>query len=134
MVTKSKQKEEEKNDEEEGSEEEESNDDKGSEGSSGDAGGGGDLESHIRKVVGEVVNGLLGDRDKGSKSSPAQDENAIFRMVKDAQQSLRSEEEKESAFKGVVETVEELKKVVERAPARNGLGGKIQRAMWGSDE
>jgi len=55
-------------------------------------------------------------------------------MVKDAQQTLKKEEDRDSAFKGVAETVEELKKVVERPPARNGLGGRLQRFMWGSDE
>lgn len=133
MTTKSKAKDEEKEEGEGASGEGESSDDKGSEGGGGDGAGGGDLESHIRKVVGEALDGLLGNRDPAPKTGPAQDENAIFRMVKEAQQSLKKEEERDSSFKAVAETVESLKAAVERPPARNGLGGKLQRFMWGDD-
>jgi len=54
-------------------------------------------------------------------------------MVKDAQEKLRKEEEKDSQFKTVAETVETLKKVTEKPPARDGWGGKIQRAFWGTE-
>lgn len=134
MVTKSKSKVEPDSNDEGDAGDEEPNDDKDVEGGDGDATGGGDLESHIRKVVSEVVNAVLGERPETGKTGPAQDENAIFRMVKQAQESLRKEEEKDSRFKEVAETVENLKKVTERAPARSGFGGRLQRAMWGGPE
>lgn len=102
----------------------------------GDGGGGdppGNLESHIREVVSKVVNDLLGDRPTATKSSPAQDEASVFKMVQDAQTKLKKEEEKDKKFSEVAETVESLKKVTERPPARAGVGGKVQAWLWGSD-
>lgn len=116
---------------EENEEEEESGADKGSEDDGGAGSDGGDLESHIRKVVREVVGTLVGPAPAGAKASPAQDEESVRRMVRDAQDSLKKEEAKESRFKEVAETVESLKKVTERPPARAGVGGKIQSWLWG---
>src|SRR5882672_8878112 len=90
-------------------EEEESSDDKGSEDDGGAGNPPGDLESSIRKVVREVVDGLLGDRTPASKGGPAADEASVFKMVQDAQSKLKKEEEKDSKFAEVAETVESLK-------------------------
>src|SRR5882724_8608083 len=99
MVTKAKQKveEEEKEEEEEGQEETE--DDKDSKDSGKPPAAGGDLEGHIRKVVKDVVDGLLGSGDKAARSTPANDESTVLQMVKDAQEKLRKEEERENKFK-----------------------------------
>jgi hypothetical protein len=134
MATKQKVKATGPEDDETPDEEEETGDDKGTEDPGGDSSTGGDLEEHIRRVVESVVDGLFGDRDKDVKTSPAQDEHAIRKMVKDAQADLKKEEEKDARFEGVAETVESLKKAVERAPARDGIGGKLQRLMWGDSE
>lgn len=112
-----------------------SEDEQGDSEDDGDGGDSGDsLENRIKEVVREVVDGLLGERSKTGKSSPAQDEESIRRMVKDAQDKLRKEEEKDSKFKAVSESVESLKKAVEKAPARAGVGGKVSRWLWGSDD
>lgn len=133
MPVKTRQKKEDEDVEEEETEQEEAEDDKADKGSGDSAAGGSDLESHIRKVVRDVVDGLLGPGDQGVKSSPATDESSVFKMVKDAQEKLKKEEEKDAQFKSVADSVETLKKVVEKAPARDGLGGKIQRLMWGTE-
>lgn len=96
-------------------------------GGGGDAGGGG-LDDSIRQLVSEAVDALLGDRDKGSRSTLKSDEDAMFKMVKDAQEKLKKEEEKDTRFKTVAETVEKL---TEKPPARSGLGGKLERWLWG---
>lgn len=102
------------------------------EGGDGDDAGSDDLTSHIRRVVTEVVEKVLGDRTtSGAGTTQAQDEGAIRRMVKEAQEALHKEEQKDSRFKEVSETVETLKKAVEKAPARAGIGGKAQRFFWG---
>lgn len=116
---------------EETEEEEETGGDKGSEDDGKPAGDNSGLESSIRKIVSEVVDGLLGDRTPAGKPTAAQDEESVRRMVREAQDSLKKEEAKESKFKEVADTVEELKKVTERAPARAGVGGKIQSWLWG---
>jgi hypothetical protein len=55
-------------------------------------------------------------------------------MVKDAQADLKKEEEKDSRFESVAESVESLKTAVEKPPARAGVGGKIQTWLWGTGE
>lgn len=121
-------------DEEKDEDEEESNDDKGSEDPDSDADSGGSLEGRIREVVKEVVDGLLGDRTKAAgKSSPAQDEASVFKMVQDAQAKLKKEEDRDRKVSEVSETVETLKKQAEKAPARAGVGGKLQHWFWGEE-
>lgn len=100
----------------------------------GDGPGGSDLESHIRAVVHDVIDTVLGKRAPAPASSgPRQDEAAILAMVKDAQGKLRAEEEKDARFEAVAGEVESLKKVVEKAPTRSGLAGKVQAFLWGSE-
>jgi hypothetical protein len=113
---------------------EDGEDEKYSSSDSGSSSTGGDLEEHIRRVVESVVDGLFGDRDKDVKSTPAQDEHAIRKMVRDAQTDLKTQEEKDYRFESVAESVESLKKAVEKAPARAGVGGKIQTWLWGESE
>lgn len=96
----------------------------------GDDAGGGGLEESVRKLVSEAVDALLGDRGKNSGSTLKSDEDAMFKMVKDAQVKLKAEEEKDSKFKHVAETVEKL---TEKPPSRQGWGGRLQRALWGEE-
>lgn len=95
--------------------------------------GGGNLESHIREVVREVVGTLVGSAPAGGKSSPAQDEQSIRKLVRDAQDDLKAEEAREAKLKGLGETVEKLEKTVERPPARAGVGGRVSRFLWGEE-
>lgn len=133
MVTKAKQKEEEEEKGSEEEEEEEGGDDKADKESGKSADTGGGLESHIREVVKDAISAILGGSDKAAKSTPATDESSVFRMVKEAQESLKKEEDRENKLKGIDETVETLKKAVEKPPARNGIGGRVSRFMWGQE-
>lgn len=87
------------------------------------------LESRIRQLVSEAVDGLLGDRDKGSRK--IDDEEALFQRVKKAQEKIKAEEEREGKIVKIEET---LTKVLEKPPARDGIGGKISRFLWGGED
>ncbi|MGH7485250.1 MAG: hypothetical protein ACREMY_06535 [bacterium] len=92
------------------------------------------LDGRIRDLVREAVDNLLGDRSKSSGGrTSGDDEEALFQRVKKAQEKIKAEEDKDTRFKTVEETVETLKKVVEKAPARDGFSGKISRFLWGSE-
>ena len=96
---------------------------------SGDGGRGG-LEDSIREIVAEVVEPLLGKRSTSRRTTVADDEDEIFRKVKAAQDKLKAEETKE----GRVSKLEEaLQKVTERPPSRAGVGGRLQRWLWGEE-
>ena len=102
-------------------------DDKGTGDGSAD---GGSLEASIRKIVNDVVGPLLGGSGKGGRATALDDEDRLSRLVRDAQVKLKAEEDKENRFKKVEEVVEKL---VEKPPARDGVVGKLQRFMWGSE-
>jgi len=102
-------------------------DDKGTGDGSADAGS---LEASIRKIVNDVVGPLLGNGGKGGRATALDDEDRLSRLVRDAQVKLKAEEDKENRFKKVEEIVE---KIVEKPPARDGVVGKLQRFMWGSE-
>lgn len=102
----------------------------GDKGAGGDDAGGGSLEDSVRKLVSEAVDALLGDRGKNGGSTLKSDEDAMFKMVKDAQVKLKAEEEKDSKFKAVEKTVEKL---TEKPPSRQGWGGRLQRMIWGEE-
>lgn len=86
------------------------------------------LDQRIRDLVREAVESLT----SGFKSSDRKvdDEEHLFNLVKKAQEKIKADEEREGRFKTVEETVQKL---VEKPPARDGIGGKIQRWMWGGE-
>lgn len=87
------------------------------------------LEQHVRELVKSAVESLVGDGGK-VRHTATDDEERLARLVKDAQAKIRAEEERENRFKSVEET---LKKVTEKPPSRDGLGGKIQKWLWGEN-
>ena len=120
-----------KEEEEEKDETDESGEQDSSDGS-GSPAGSDDLEDRIRKLVTETVGTLLkSNKASGSGRTAVDDESRIAQLVRDAQSKLKAEEEKEGRFKVVEETVETLKKITEKPPAKDGIGGKIQRWFWG---
>ena len=90
---------------------------------------GSSLEDRIRKLVSEAVDGLLGDRSGGGHK--VDDEDALFQRVKKAQEKIKAEEERDGKIVKIEET---LTKVLEKPPARDGLGGKISRFLWGGED
>lgn len=86
----------------------------------------GSLDDRIRQMVREAVESLT-ESFKGS-GRKVDDEEHLFHLVKQAQEKIKADEEKEGRFKSVEETVQKL---VEKPPARDGFGGKLQRWIWG---
>lgn len=87
------------------------------------------LEGRIRAIVREVVGPLL-ENSNGNSRRAVDDEDETTRRVKSALDKLKADEERENRVKKVEET---LQKVTERPPARSGVLGKVQRAMWGEE-
>jgi hypothetical protein len=88
------------------------------------------LEGRIREIVREVVSPLL-DHGSSNGRGPVDDEDSMTGRVRDALAKVKAEEDRDSRFKKVEET---LQRVTERAPARSGVIGNIQRWMWGDTE
>lgn len=99
--------------------------------SGGDSPDGGSLEQHVRDLVRQAVDSLLGDRSESNPPKRADDEDELYRRVKHAQDRIKSDEEKEGRLKKVEET---LAKVTEKPPAKDTIGTKISRWMWWSEE
>lgn len=98
---------------------------------SGDAGSD-SLDSRIRTVVKDVVDSLLGDRSESAgRRTQSDDEDELYQRVRKAQDKIKKDEEKEGRLTKVEE---KLEKVFEKPPARDGIGGKVQRWFWGSED
>jgi hypothetical protein len=102
-----------------------------------DTDSGGSLRDYIAEVVREIVGSGDGGSAAGDNSerSPrrtqAAQESSIAALVREEQAKLMKEQEREAEHRKLSEEVAALKKVTERPPARAGIGGKIQRFMWG---
>lgn len=100
-----------------------------------DGGGSSDsdgLEGRIRTLVKEAVDSLLGDSSKATgRASVADSEEELERRVRAAHEKLTAEEKKEGR---VTKLEEKLEKVLEKPPARDGIGGKVSRFLWGSED
>lgn len=84
------------------------------------------LDQRIRDLVREAVESLTSGFKSGDRK--VDDEEHLFNLVKKAQERIKADEEKEGRFKTVEETVQKL---VEKPPSRDGVGGKLQRWIWG---
>ena len=118
--------------EKEEKEEGEETDEEGGKDSGGGGSDGGSLEQHVRQLVREAMDALMGDRGESSRGGTrADDEEALFQRVKKAQEKIKADEEKEGRLKKVEEKVE---KVLEKPPSRDGFGGKVSRFLWGGED